>query len=1499
MSAVLLARDVQAQAENKRNEERRSRNPRLIKAVRALFASLVVFFGLVTVGTTTKAQAGISDLGDQIASQVVNFCNPNILPLDVYDPAEDDPLAFSPKTATYNPVTVTGTLPLDRWSYFLRTGKTPPENKVWSPEDDASRPIYGVEGVPWFHKDEMSAENTGIDADAPYVGYSGPGLDFIDDGDVLAAARANGPTMALRELYKTPGEADQGYNNLGVATGDVSNARATWNAVQKPQYVRYGLSSLQWTTYGSKCTSFGHWATPLLNLGMQFTVHLPIQIAFLVIELALNPNVAEFFWQFAYPITGLISKVFTPVVAFIAIFIGLPYVWVKSKGSLGKLMSSALWVSAMMFAVGQLSPKENARAFTETVQGSVALLAGSVSCTISNSVYSDFSDTSTASLEEQEDLTPINPIGDNNGNIGAGFFEKARAGLQDTPCGSYINGIQQSLWQAVPLQIWAEGEVGAKQASKDRASQGAGYVGWYQAILNAKYARTNDVEGRVIQAANSLWDGAGYIRANNAKPLLWDQPARSPQSNSLYRIGEDSSAAGPKDGWSENGKYSGGEGVEGASFAIWRFAPYLQLVKIICKDDNFGTNKGEWSVNLGIINIGGDDDNPGSHYRNKWMYEESCTLGTDGAMISAMQGHNIWEKAINIHAGSILAQMVMWMTVIVGLYVLVQRFVWGWMLMFAPIILGVAAFPDEKRRRFAIKYGEFVVANVVKQVGAILILVLSMSALQYILFPAQGEEVLPFATDGFMRLFTKSILAGVFLFSALFFLIPIKKIIQGAIKGDADAALAPLEYGKNAVKVGGAVAGVAAGAALGGGGALLAAKKMANAKGVSTASALKGMGKTGLQMGKNALQNGGLSKATSMASKAALFSGKGKLGAALGALSGGAGVWENAMRGADELMKANPGMSREEALKNALKNNLGVKGEGIGLGETQAATRMALAANNSAIAKGAPLPYGIDENGELTPAGLQKAVGDWRSLRGVTQESQLAGGSAAGEKLSLQAQQAASALQARNPNMSAEEALAQGKDIVMGQTGAKINALDQAKASLLADNSARYVGQDGKLKEDYLNQNARTLAQGGMKGALQATTASLMASGNYDAIVESQGMEGALKQANFDAQRILFDPKTGALTPNLTNGTGAEHVPLSMTAKGAWVPTSSNVPSLAGMDATEISSALDAVRETPVAQGNARLTQSLARYERIATDGSAPPAAAQQAYVNVLDAGYNALAPQSGPVMDVAQSFASKGRTEGFSDTEIANVAGLAQSYPISAPLAVEHMRAMNAALESGQPLPPQRQETIAKEIHWAQEYDRNNAFASFATSVPMPQDNMSHDSFAGMAYGTQGVYLSKRASEVPFSASGQPTPNYRAHHESLAQAPQQPPAQRKVPPTPASWAPESLPPRASASRDWAPTPKTEPLPSWSPESNEDTAPLPASSDIRGTPEFVENDPYTRRLSRKEVGKALKEQIAALDKRLAQLPEGQERQDLLAQREVIERRIISLNDSDA
>lgn len=337
-----------------------------------------------------------------------------------------------------------------------------------------------------------------------------------------------------------------------------------------------------------------------------------------------------------------------------------------------------------------------------------------------------------------------------------------------------MKAIHQSLWYGVPYQVWLSGEVGDQQAKDDIQLSKEGKVGIGPAILNGMYVGPDDKNevGHHVLTWRSKWNSASYAgQANEGNKLgMW------------------------------TGSY--GDNQSGWWGGVWRNIPFLATVKFICND----TVKG-----------GEDSD---SERDNRWFYGGSCDARGAGTshMVGSFTGQAWNEQIVTAFAGGVAAVAVLLAVGVAAMYLALQKMLFFFLLVFAPLFLAISTFADPARRQFAIKYFEVLVANLIKQCAAVCAVLFVSHAMGTLMVPPEGFPDIPWIL--------KPYLAILFFIALLLFAMPMKNILTAAVAGDASVvqktANAPMNaaktVGKAAVAAGviAATGGAAAPAALGG-----------------------------------------------------------------------------------------------------------------------------------------------------------------------------------------------------------------------------------------------------------------------------------------------------------------------------------------------------------------------------------------------------------------------------------------------------------------------------------------------------------------------------------------------------------------------------------------------------------------------------------------------------------------------------------------------------------
>lgn len=360
------------------------------------------------------------------------------------------------------------------------------------------------------------------------------------------------------------------------------------------------------------------------------------------------------------------------------------------------------------------------------------------------------------------------------GQAAAKISETATGQASDP--GNPLGAIDQALWHGVPYQTWLVGEVGDSQAGADQASEKEGKLGWGPAILNGLYIGTDNDAGPKVEAARQEWNNRSYApNGDDTKTDAWT---------------------------SEGGKNS------------WAGVPLLTVVKFMCND----TAKGS--------------ENSGDADKNKWFYGGNCDAAGAGttSMVPFFSGQAYNQQFIAAYAGGFAALAVVLTISLAAIYLALQKMLFFFLLLFGPIFLAVSTFADEKRRAFAKRYFELLIANIIKQCVAVCVVLFVSFSMSNLLYPPAdlGVPAIPWML--------KPAVAMLFFIALILFLIPLRNILTAAAKGDTKivdkTAQAPVDAAKTTAKVAalGAAAAATGGLALAAGGTSLGAAAMASGK---------------------------------------------------------------------------------------------------------------------------------------------------------------------------------------------------------------------------------------------------------------------------------------------------------------------------------------------------------------------------------------------------------------------------------------------------------------------------------------------------------------------------------------------------------------------------------------------------------------------------------------------------------------------------------------------
>ena len=1195
MPSTRLGRDAEKYLAQKKSANEAPRKPsRIARIGRAFVVLMVAGFSMMTLLTAGTAKAGIWDFKDQLVAQVMNVCNPNEIPMTTdttswIDSAlgsagEDRPQAEGENKdgniwSTYNPM-VLG----EGGSYVPGSGNIGDmDPDEFTGTDPGQATIGWINFMRadndggWVYTDNYSDRGKVDPADAGWMekfsgeGYEGSNAQWAANPGSAKAAYYNGPTVALQTAY-----ADA----------------PSW--VIHPTYTRYGFESLDWTTYGASCYSPTTVLQGIPSFLYWLLVQIPTLMTFGMLRITLGGELAGVFYNIVYGLTSIFGTFIKPWAGVIGIFIGLPFVWTKSKGSVQKLIGSALWVAAMIFAIGYISDSKNARNFTEFSQGLVVKVSGTMACTISQQAMGEdefaFGSANDIAKDQQT------PVYDSNGKItGWETMENARErvktaaeengisedevtsltmddlrgvkGNTTTACGSYLDGIYNSFWLGIPLQVWAEGEVGAGQAARDRVSESNGRIGWYQAILNSMYVNPNDETGRAQIIATSRWNDANYTKTKNGKPTQWTQD------------GKTSGDSGDQD---RGDKVTPLDADKTAT--PWKTIPFLLNVKFMCKDDNTGnTSDSKWGE--------GDMADYGA---NKWLYDGTCITAGDAGMIASVTGYNFVDRIGLSIVGGWLSGIVALFTIGICVYIGYQKFLWGWMLLFAPILLGIAAFPDAKRRDFAKKYFEWCLSNIIKQIVAVVVLVVTVTALGKIVFP---QAVAIGDASFYLPWMMKPWIALMFMLSAVLFALPLRKIMVGAVKGDSSVVNKVAEMPADAAKAAAVVAAAAA---------------------ITAGTAGTGTGAAG-----------------------ALLSGAGRMAQGAAMRKGGMTGSLASLASKPLSQKGESLMAKGEQAKQAKKASMAnMPAKQKKLGTAAMSKKAALAANANAQKNGQTLPYATDAKGNLTKSAQKQAKKDfvgaqkgqfWKSpeFSAMTRNESLNGEKLEGIKDGMKGDylDASGNLKERALDMDAKKELATMNAGTLDRQksiGQELLAGDKAKPI----DQRRYLGADGSLSAEgqrKLFADIRGADENGVQLANSATASALLADNaeHYNQFSTAEDPNGNYRQALSDANLVNFgtDGAIGSTPVHKGMEAGLDIQPI----KGTQAYMSASAPVIGGDLNREEGAALVQDIGSSMPNLSAEANTSLTSYAETLSNSEATPTqiadAHREALVSVQESG--------------------------------------------------------------------------------------------------------------------------------------------------------------------------------------------------------------------------------------------------------------------------------------
>lgn len=367
----------------------------------------------------------------------------------------------------------------------------------------------------------------------------------------------------------------------------------------------------------------------------------------------------------------------------------------------------------------------------------------------------------------------------------------AKGGQNTTACKNADNGlsaIDNSLWKGLMYQPWAAGEVGQFQASAD-SDVGSTNMPWAAAMLNGMYYNANDKAGATLQSNINDWDNSSYST----------------------------------------------KGEDGSKMKRWTHdemaqkIPFLMAIKIMCHDTS-------------VKGTAAKDE--------YWMLSGNCKqeAGDSTAdMVAATQGKNYNDRAVISVTAGFGAYIVGGATGLIAAYVVMQRFMFVYLLGFAALWLTIGLIGDKKRKAFAKKYFELLFANLLKQILAICVLLIVAYSISTIMVPPASAG--PVATS--IPWVFKPWMMMTFIWALVLMFIPFMRLAKSVAAGDTKVVEKTANAPKTVAKVSAKVA-VAVGvtAATGGAGTGASLSKLAGSvKSGGLTGAAKSLSKDGTLSG--------------------------------------------------------------------------------------------------------------------------------------------------------------------------------------------------------------------------------------------------------------------------------------------------------------------------------------------------------------------------------------------------------------------------------------------------------------------------------------------------------------------------------------------------------------------------------------------------------------------------------------------------------------------------
>lgn len=606
--------------------------------------------------------------------------------------------------------------------------------------DDAKNVAAGV--LNWCGPENVPAPASRLGLDTELFGL---GKDSKGNVPQVKADRASVAGINSAASASVSGaDGSTGLSMLNTMFDDAKHIKS----IKSNGYSSYGISTLKWTQYGAQCMSQGATLTGVSNILLLFLVIMPSTLAMALVSFALNNVLYTGFAAMVQPMVSALSNIVQPWMWVLVLAVGLPAVWLKSKGSLSRLLSATAWVALIGSLFVYLN--YNTSSVVTFANNAVSNLSSFAACTFLQNPDLSSSNALLTAGGGKSNGTPGTITSSGGGGCSTNIVKNVVQG-STTTFNMADSGIAQQIWYDIPYRVWSMGEVGPDQSSKDfRIERDGNSVSWSAAILNGLYAKPGDDNS--IRAAVSLWNQGSYGPADkeNSKPSYWTDPNGA-------------------DSWVKaDGSHYQSPFVE---------VPFLATVKAMCAD----TTK----ANAGDGAFSGDAKD------NQWMYSGNCDTAKAGTanVVETFTGNAFEQRASAAFSGGIAMLIILGVLGTVSIYLAFQKLAFFFLWMFAPLLLAIGAFPDEKRSQFAKKFGEQLLSNIIKQVVAVIALLFVVSSIGSIL----GNSAIPWMMK------PMSIIS--FWIAMLVFAIPFTKVLRAAAKGDASIVNKIADAPAKAVKV--------------------------------------------------------------------------------------------------------------------------------------------------------------------------------------------------------------------------------------------------------------------------------------------------------------------------------------------------------------------------------------------------------------------------------------------------------------------------------------------------------------------------------------------------------------------------------------------------------------------------------------------------------------------------------------------------------------------------